>query len=87
MAEHLSHNWKPQLLLLYTLREVESVHDDRPAACPRRPETTADVEGGGARAGRGPRGPHARAMFAVADQLRHGSGLVIAAAIMEREAG
>ena len=79
-TQHLDANWKPQLLLLYQLREF--VHDAE----------EADEEKGG-----GPSSSRAQGalvaghthdlMFSMANQLRHGSGLVIAAAIMEREAG
>ena len=96
MSAHLVNNWKPQLLVLYALREVEQ-HE-------AVVEYTEAVEGGGVGGGGmsggalpfKPRGegnslqPHPSEighthehMLAVAHQLRHGSGLIIAGAIMQ----
>ena len=87
MSAHLDNNWKPQLLVLYTLREVEQ-HE----------AVVADIEGAawegrrGRAEGEGTRRPseigHTHEhMFAVAHQLRHGSGLIIASAIMQMGEG
>ena len=95
MHEHLNHNWKPQLLLLYTLREVEQQEEGKeytegrssqgavatPTAAVNVPVVTdladVDLEGGMTKAIAGHTHEH---MFSVAQQLRHGSGLIIAGA-------
>jgi len=117
MNAHLNQNWKPQLLLLYTLREVErhEIVTERQQSTPEpiSPKLTVsagalpDKDKDDARAAqmrqlseqvRQAEGPEAAEdsaiaadalghthehMFAVAHQLRHGTGLIIAAAIMQ----
>ena len=115
MSEHLSHNWKPQLLLLYTLREVEQ-HEQteqnqtggglapivmgasqggspEPNAKQKQLDSLVALEEGvqadddDASARADLAGHTHEHMFAVANQLRHGSGLIIAAAIMQMQEG
>ena len=138
MKSHLDTNWKPQLLLLYTLREVEQLENkqeydagtgldaDRTSFLAQQAELGAapeDVELGGSLHDGGVKrvpldtngdgridsygtdttgdghldtivpvdkvavGHTHEHMFAVAHQLRHGSGLIIAAAIMQMPPG
>jgi len=64
MQQHLDENWKPQLLMLYTLSDGDA-------------EISASEESPNQKGGH----TH-ELMFSVAQQLRHGSGLILAAAII-----
>jgi len=83
---HLDENWRPQLLLLYHLREEES-HGSRrgSSAAAGWGEAEPPAEPSSSSLGdlvRGDVGHTHERMFSVAAQLRHGSGLVIAAAVV-----